>query len=1118
MKTHRGRPRPGAAPPRGFALIVTLSLMILLTIIAVGLLTLSSISLRGSSVDAAQQTARQNARLGLMLALGELQVHLGPDTRTTARAETLALDDRVGTTVAPDSPKAWWVGVSDSDRSKKLDATASQSVVWLVSGVQGATPGAQLSGSLNDPVDIIGIGSLDLALTGGNAIQAGRVPVRTGAYAYFIDDNGMKAQLAASRPEVRNDFTAGGRPLGGGVLPGTYPLGILDRMDALGESDLAAYQKLISSGTLPLFGLSKPIAQSKFFSYTNKSQGVLSDVKRGGLKKDLTIAFENSNVFSRVFPANQPDKYILVDPAKRPAELEKGYIHWGIIRDYYNIKKHLINTGGAPGLAPIMFQKEGMVNVNTTGTPTALPTDSFRLGKLGPHAMAANAPSSLSTHPYGQINCAPTGVGNPAGYAFHPISPILSNLQQTGWITKAGTNRLRTNVQLFTSHYNPYNINLVLNGKNGSGSGPRMHNYPQVQFTVSGTSINRLEGLNPKLQTHVTVPVTLEPGRSHVMGFESAVSTNGEVDGSSYSQKVGDITVQSIFKEVAATVPNTGNVNLTVEFVQSRPTLMHGVDEEPENREVAQVFFAPFAWDAITTAQGSRPGKRISRSVPASQLNENTKLSMGFQLRTTREPAAGAIRPLVDANIRAVWNNPRWDSPLDLPLLASYTADGGGEIIDQPIPQMAFGTNKRGFAYWGNSRSPSGANDRVILFDIPRRDLLSIGQLQHANVGRFSYEPTYIIGNSYANPRIPAVDWKASISDTHSSARKLPWAISGNFNLYDASYLVNEVIFDSYTFTTIPQTNDNYGGGDVPVSDYPKLLAGTAFLPNPRFIPYRPPGSDFTSAQLRNTGSATTGSFFHNAGHLLVDGAFNVNSTSVDAWEAFLSGTHKLPVQKLTNNGVIGSFDATDGVRFPRAASHVGEGMKTSSIDDNYWTGFRVLEQEEVREIATELVAQIKRRGPFLSLGEFVNRKLTNDELGKSGALQAALDATVNRDLDSTYEAEADTGSHKNIPAVSTQGAGFPGQILQGDILQALAPYMTVRSDTFTIRGYGEARGAGNTITARAYCEAVVQRVPDPLPVATGSKPVLEELALPTSRFGRQFKIVSFRWLAPSEV
>jgi type II secretory pathway component PulK len=55
MKSRSERKRPG---DRGFALVVTLSLMILLTIIAVGLLSLSSVSLRSSSQESAQAEAQ----------------------------------------------------------------------------------------------------------------------------------------------------------------------------------------------------------------------------------------------------------------------------------------------------------------------------------------------------------------------------------------------------------------------------------------------------------------------------------------------------------------------------------------------------------------------------------------------------------------------------------------------------------------------------------------------------------------------------------------------------------------------------------------------------------------------------------------------------------------------------------------------------------------------------------------------------------------------------------------------------------------------------------------------------------------------------------------------------
>ena len=68
----------------GFALVVTLSLMILLTLIAVGFLSLSAVSMRTSAHAKAEADARANARMALMFAIGELQSLAGQDVRVTA--------------------------------------------------------------------------------------------------------------------------------------------------------------------------------------------------------------------------------------------------------------------------------------------------------------------------------------------------------------------------------------------------------------------------------------------------------------------------------------------------------------------------------------------------------------------------------------------------------------------------------------------------------------------------------------------------------------------------------------------------------------------------------------------------------------------------------------------------------------------------------------------------------------------------------------------------------------------------------------------------------------------------------------------------------------------------
>lgn len=114
---------------KGFALIVTLSLMILLTVIAVGLLTLSSVSLRTASGEQAMAKARANARMALMLAIGELQKSAGADQRVTAAAGILPA-------AKPAVPgRAHWTGVWDTSAFNPAKPDTKAFVRWLVSDI-----------------------------------------------------------------------------------------------------------------------------------------------------------------------------------------------------------------------------------------------------------------------------------------------------------------------------------------------------------------------------------------------------------------------------------------------------------------------------------------------------------------------------------------------------------------------------------------------------------------------------------------------------------------------------------------------------------------------------------------------------------------------------------------------------------------------------------------------------------------------------------------------------------------------------------------------------------------------------------------------------------------------
>jgi hypothetical protein len=131
---------PASSASKGFALVITLSLMILLTVIAVGLLTLSSISLRSLSQGAAMATARANARLAMMMALGELQKSAGPDQRVTAPANL----------VKPTHPeglagvwKSWKPTPSGVSNQNYVDAKTGGNFLGYLTPFENATSDSQ---------------------------------------------------------------------------------------------------------------------------------------------------------------------------------------------------------------------------------------------------------------------------------------------------------------------------------------------------------------------------------------------------------------------------------------------------------------------------------------------------------------------------------------------------------------------------------------------------------------------------------------------------------------------------------------------------------------------------------------------------------------------------------------------------------------------------------------------------------------------------------------------------------------------------------------------------------------------------------------------------------------
>jgi hypothetical protein len=226
------------------------------------------------------------------------------------------------------------------------------------------------------------------------------------------------------------------------------------------------------------------------------------------------------------------------------------------------------------------------------------------------------------------------------------------------------------------------------------------------------------------------------------------------------------------------------------------------------------------------------------------------------------------------------------------------------------------------------------------------------------------------------------------------------------------------------------------------------------------------------------------------------------------------------------------------------------------------YNGFRSLTDPQLDALATQIVKQVKERaadgnyGPCRSLADFVNRRPSagTPAFQLKGPLQAAIDATTLNGTPggislTTTPMITSVGSELNEIRTGTRhlysmvqpgysvtqcrfqygivplAAAVPGYLTQADLLQVLGPLLSARSDTFRIRTYGEAGDPVNPSTgrARAWCEAIVQRVPDYVddrltPETDLSGAPASPAKTTNQKLGRRFEVVSFRWLSPSEL
>jgi hypothetical protein len=1124
---------------RGFALVVTLSLMILLTVVAIGLLSLSSISLRSSSISSAQQKAQANARLALMLALGELQKELGPDQRISVPGSQLLADTDIT------GPKHW-TGVYESWKGASWPFATSEEIRpesptfrrWLISGDETIvtmkdTPKAGLT--TGDKVKLVAATEAQGSIPAQDAVEAGLVTLPQGGIAWWIGDQNTKAKFGGVVEDAADAKVAAARLQ-------SAPRAAHEVFSGL-DSVLANDERL---GKLPSTDSLRLLAKDTDFFHdaTTTSLGLMTNVRAGGLRKDLNFLLETpiptaGTAATAALYTAAGSSPATVSGTPIPfeginlGELWVDHNIWGELK--YGPPKHADGSSLPSGAPYLECGAKADPFLNYKHLPRLQLTQLYSLtSKSSTVAGKKVYDLYLATDPIFTI-------WNPFDVCLHVPQSYFATLKT--WAI-------------------PYDLNLTLQG------GPTGF---RTSYTSSIGDIYRVGGTGNAVfvfqgtlgnVSKTSQNLVLRPGEVQVMaqGFGAPIKYNptgvdwdsklGWEFASGYAYKIdyepGDTTgtkktgAQRITYSMAPNAKKSDNTALML--------WSYGV---PGANPYIGSFNINFS-NSRLSGQGEITANSFPTIFPSLPLDasasktiaelENNKWPIcvfTYGLRTESDPfltsgKRSTGRSMLRANATSLGQDLFNLDPAVVRTSPLQVGMRRVNSLSDPIVEC----DVKGLGYYGAGYSSNDGVSHVVTRSIMREPIHSLGALQHGaaegkKFGQAVGEKTWFLQPSVSH----------AIANSFAPSFLGPDAVRGTLAGWpaaDHSYLANLALWDTYFYSSIkPRTKSAHKSPSTAYSEQKRrledfLATDTAYkpLPNERMRPWASdPASDIKAIFPSTTPDPSAAD--RTASLLMVDGMFNVNSTSVTAWKSFLSGLKKAKVPSNPSPGLLSQAKMVDaqGTAVAALLEAAGEEIDDTTLGDpseaEQWRGFRSLSNDQIDELAKAIVKQVRKRGPFLSIADFVNRRPGSDkELAVSGALQSALDdndVSINkayrqgdRSL-SLAEAQAQGFPFPEAEA-GPKAIGSPGYVKQGDLLTSLGPMIAVRGDTFVIRGYGEAReSSGKIVLARSWCEAVVQRVPDYLDPSDKAY-----AAVPTSpvnlTFGRRFNIVSFRFLNPEEV
>jgi type II secretory pathway pseudopilin PulG len=1222
---------------RGFALIATILLMVLLAIITIGTLSLSVVTLRSSTQDTAQARARANARMALMIAIGELQRHTGSDTRITASANIV--DETY-----PEVLGVWrsWEGTDHNANGRPIapqysskdqtESSGGRFVDWLVS-----TAAFNTTPSLNDPPSLVqtSVGNDTVPLLAGGSLQNTDtrqihvVPTELedgGRFAWWVSGENQKARLGQPY-EPRNNNAAGLAEMGQShsiTNPAAFGMPSLlnDREPHIPSSaPPKPGRKAVSRKTMALIEAGNSTEpQKKFHDLSAYSIGLLTNTATGGWRKDLSLLTEKwSNIYSR-YPGRSLPLFRLSPDAgattRVPLPTTNSYdppqsnlYPWSEYSVILGYKQP--GTYYAASASWASLQSFATSYKNFSYSSGVVKSD-FVWDKIAKQRASSITSSEIYNHKHKQ--------------RLHPqIARFQCLVYATAVEDPARLNQTPKRYQLrlmyvpFFTLWNPYNVTLeheisgTLNkGKHTNFLGLGMRrSLPGAMAIVNKASYpnpDAVPGNQFRLLTSGNFQ-TLDWPNNYANPYDTFLPENAAKFGG-MNRKWADLRTWGLWLPEGTLTFKPGEAKMfSPEWIDNgygygggafrmkegyNPSNIVGRDfNSSSNLLATQSFWFLFRNDRLTQPYRDRaPGNGFSLSfgnggshfggtaiLPSGigdEYHNITALSNGTEGDNYWPPdevdevgysvgelASGPWLPIFSMSFGprmiigtgpgTTQNRPTKGVVQNNALAAMVLSDpGSGEAKDHPA------NNTFDFAYHslsiGSTITPNLSNSagyiatgyqsgdglsRLIMDEIPLRPMASLVELEGWNPrGNNPYPPFQmnLIGNSDATPLIP--------KDKIVPPTLSPNGVDLNLS-HDDAYCANHLLFDDWFVSSIAPQPYEFGGNNIEkdiTAFYKDYLNGEDELTN-RAYQRTHTDTNLTSTESIALATEILDSYdgwLKVASRFEVEGMFNVNSTSVEAWKALLGHAKSLEqvamygANEIVSTAVSNEHVVTRGPIATDVKAGSGPGFGGQFANASEYTGFRALSDDQIADLAEKVVDQVRLRGPFLSLSEFVNRQLSsNEDLALAGAIQSAIN-NLTIDPMATLRNPANSLSDTTMPAadpklngvdykfekaaVGASAYGVPSWIRQADILRPLAPVLSVRDDTFTIRAYGDHLDENGKVIAQAWCEAVVKRTrnfSEDLDEPDSVDPPVSQM---NQTFGRHYDIISFRWLNANEV